>query len=332
MTGIKKPIIRKILRNKIDHWLKSIEDEQVRSIAEKNVIVAGGAICSLLSGETPNDYDIYFRTQEAAVIVAGYYAKKFVDQRKEEDKSINRHYVPTVKVVKKTNIRGEVESRVIVWIQSAGVAAEGEGSDYEYFETLPEQYTEAFIESLCSVDVDADDPVRMATDLIKDKKQKKPSYRPVFITENAISLSDNIQLVIRFTGDPDKIHDNYDYVHCMNYFDYHGNVLGLRQEAVEAILSKTLIYKGSLYPIASLFRIRKFIKRGWRITAGQMLKIIMQLNDIDLTDRDVLQEQLIGVDQAYMTQLLKAIQSTDNVTIIDTTYIIQLIDSIFEEI
>jgi hypothetical protein len=332
MTGIKKPIIRKILRNKIDHWLKSIEDETVRKVAAENVIVAGGAICNLLQGESPNDYDLYFKTMDATLTIAKYYAKKFIELREADGKCVQRHYKPVVQVTQRTNIRGENEDRVVVYIRSAGVVSEAEGEDYRYFETLPEEHTEDFIESLSSVDLDGNDPVQMAQALIKDKKQKKPMYRPVFLTENAISLSDNIQIVIRFFGNPDKIHDNYDYVHCMNYFDYHGNVLGLRQEAVEAILSKTLIYKGSLYPIASLFRIRKFIKRGWRITAGQMLKIIMQLNDIDLTDRDVFQEQLIGVDQAYMTQLLEAIQSTDNVTIIDTTYIIQLIDSIFEEI
>jgi len=332
MAGVKKNIIRKILRNKISKWINSIEDPEVRKIAEENTIVAGGAICSLLEGSSPNDYDLYFKTKEATLTIASYYAKKFIELRQKEGKLTERHYKPVVKTITRKNIRGEIEERVVVWIQSSGVVSEDEESNYEYFETMPEEYTEDFIESLISTDIDEDDPVQMAQELLKDKKQKKPIYRPVFITENAISLSDHIQLVIRFFGEPDKIHDNYDYVHAMNYYDYDQNILGLKQEAVEAILSKTLIYKGSLYPIASLFRIRKFINRGWRITAGQMLKIVMQLNKVDLTDKEILQEQLIGVDQAYMIQLLKAIQSTDDAQKIDATYIIQLIDSIFEEI
>ena len=50
----------------------------------------------------------------------------------------------------------------------------------------------------------------------------------------------------------------------------------------------------ALYPIASLLRIRKFIERGWRITAGQMLKIIWQLQDVNLSDPAVMREQLTG--------------------------------------
>nr|MCU0343906.1 T9SS type A sorting domain-containing protein [Ignavibacterium sp.] len=51
-------------------------------------------------------------------------------------------------------------------------------------------------------------------------------YRPVFISENAITLSDKVQLVIRFYGTPAEIHDNYDYAHCMCYFDLSVSLTG----------------------------------------------------------------------------------------------------------
>ena len=102
----------------------------------------------------------------------------------------------------------------------------------------------------------------------------------------------------------------------------------LPQESLEAMLSKSLIYKGSLYPLASMFRCRKFIARGWRITAGQMLKIAHQISNVDLNDRAVLREQLIGVDMAYMEQLLTALQNHKGK--IDETYLAQLVDEIFE--
>ncbi len=116
----------------------------------------------------------------------------------------------------------------------------------------------------------------------------------------------------------------------MCYYDYGSGELVLHPEALEAILSKTLIYKGSLYPIASVFRVRKFIQRGWRITAGQLLKIIWQINEIDLKDPKVLREQLLGVDQAYMHQLLRALETKESNQKIDATYIAKLVDEIFE--
>jgi hypothetical protein len=115
----------------------------------------------------------------------------------------------------------------------------------------------------------------------------------------------------------------------MCYYDFWKDSLVLPQEALESILSKSLVYEGSLYPFASLFRIRKFIARGWRITAGQMLKIIWQIGEIDFKNTNMIYEQLIGVDQAYMRELIQAIDKGD-VKNIDSTYIAKLVDEIFE--
>jgi hypothetical protein len=142
-------------------------------------------------------------------------------------------------------------------------------------------------------------------------KNKKGSYRPVFLSENAITLSDKVQLVVRFYGEPSQLHENYDYAHAMCYYKYATDELSCPQEALECMLSKTLIYKGSLYPLASIFRLRKFIARGWRISAGQMLKIMFQISKLDFSDSKVLYEQLIGVDQAYMHQLIRALENRE---------------------
>jgi hypothetical protein len=100
---------------------------------------------------------------------------------------------------------------------------------------------------------------------------------------------------------------------------------------LKALMSRTLIYKGSLYPIASLFRIRKFLNRGFRISAGQMLKIVWQVNELNLSDRDVLREQLLGVDMAYMHQLIAALQDVKAHEKVDGTYLAEIIDTIFDE-
>ena len=145
-------------------------------------------------------------------------------------------------------------------------------------------------------------------------------------------LSDRIQLVIRFYGEPREIHDTYDFVHCMNYWDSNSEDLTLNPEALEAILSKTLVYKGSKYPVCSVIRARKFINRGWKINAGQYLKIAFQISELDLKDVDVLNEQLIGVDSAYFIMLIDAIQNkmqNDREFVLSTEYLSTIIDRIF---
>lgn len=153
-------------------------------------------------------------------------------------------------------------------------------------------------------------------------------YIPAFISTNAITLTGKIQLVLRFFGEPDQIHENYDFVHCTNYWTSWDNELVLRQPALEALLAKELRYVGSKYPLASIIRLRKFIKRGWSINAGQILKMVMQLNALDLNDPKVLEDQLTGVDMVYFAQVMSAVNEKDP-TKVNTTYLVEIIDRMF---
>lgn len=315
--GRKRSGIIRELKSKMDEWLGSITDEDVRTIASKNTIVTGGSIASMLLGEKVNDFDVYFRTKEAAVAVAKYYVTDFMERKKariaaSEDPTVDSiEYEPIVLEDAIKNIKGETEDRVIIYMKSAGVAGEDQ-EPYDYFESREPEAAEAFAESL-----------------IKEVTAPGDRYRPIFLSQNAITLSDKVQVVIRFYGEPDKIHDNYDFVHAMCYYDYHKNNLVLPAEAMEALLSRTLVYRGSLYPIASIFRTKKFLERGWRITAGQQLKIMWQISEIDLKDPQVFMEQLTGVDQAYMWQLIQALKDVEPEKI-NSAYVATIIDRIFD--
>ena len=67
----------KHLSRKLKDWVDSIEDEDVAKAVQENAIVTGGALVSLLTGEPPNDYDIYFKTRASCLVVASYYATKW---------------------------------------------------------------------------------------------------------------------------------------------------------------------------------------------------------------------------------------------------------------
>lgn len=307
--GRKASGIRRELQEKLKEWVATIDDPDVKALVAKHTIVTGGSIASMLLGERVNDYDVYFRNKATTLAVAKYYVSKF-----NATKTINvakrvKPCVPEVREETIENIKGFTEDRVVVYIKSAGVAGENM-SEYDYFESRSADAVEDFAETL-------------------DQSEEGELYRPVFMSQNAITLSNKMQIVIRFYGEPTEIHNNYDFVHAMNYYDFGDDKLVLHPEALEALLSRELKYKGSLYPIASIFRTKKFIERGWRITAGQMLKIMWQISEIDLRKRDVLREQLTGVDQAYMSQLIGALQDVDEEKI-NSTYVGAIIDRIFQ--
>ena len=322
-AGMKASTVKLVLKKKMENWFESISDQALVKLLKRDTIVSGGAIASMLAGEKVNDYDIYFRTKETALACAKYYVDLFNATNGQLSTTAMRSCNPQVKLDTRENIKGENEERVIIYMKSSGVASEDQG-EYRYFEGEAEVSADVFMDSLNT------SPADTVEELVTIVKDKKNPYRPVFFSENAITLSDKVQVVVRFFGSPDEIHENYDYAHAMCHYDYNSNSLTLHPEALEAILSRTLIYKGSLYPIASIFRVRKFIQRGWRITAGQLLKIIWQINEIDLKKPGVLREQLLGVDQAYMHQLLRALETKDASVKIDATYLAKLVDEIFE--
>jgi hypothetical protein len=226
-------------------------------------------------------------------------------KNKETVLKIAQYYVELFKKRENENVKPKIideNGRVKIFISSDGIAkAESEKGVVEYVERLDELKIPEF-----------------------DKKDK---YRPVYLTDNAITLYDKIQLIIRFYGSPEEIHKNYDFVHCTNYWTFEDGIV-LKPEALESILNKELKYQGSLYPICSIIRTRKFIYRGWFINAGQYVKMAYQISKLDLEDISVLQEQLVGVDSYYFRQLISELEKV-NKEKIDELYICNLIDKLF---
>ena len=296
--GFKRKTIEAVIRSKMKSWLASIDDIELRDKIKNSYIVTGGAITSMLLGEKPNDFDVYLNDADVAARLANYYISRLPETDNERTRT------PIVSVP-------ESRDRVEIKVQSAGVAGEDiDQSKYEYFE----QY--------------ADGSQRAAAYLDAMAAKKTGKYTSVAITTNAITLTDDVQIVLRFVGSPDVIHTNYDFVHTTNWFTEDGGLV-LRQEALESTLARELQYIGSKYPVCSMFRLKKFIKRGWTITAGEMVKIAYDISKLDLDDIEVLQEQLTGVDAAYFRQIIDLLRKEDKP--IERTYLFELVNRIFDE-
>ena len=281
--------IKQHLNKKMEDWLASIDNEEVKKAIKGNVIVTGGALVSLLTGDEVKDYDVYFKTKESLKTVAQYYVDKWNKDNPDKPVSVE-----------------DKDERVRIFISSVGV--EGEEVDLENGEDFAES-TEK-----------------------KPKEKSKEKYRPKFLTSNAITLTDKIQVVVRFYGEVEELHKNYDYVHCTCSWSFGDNELVLPSRALEAIINKELYYMGSKYPLCSIFRARKYINRGYTINAGQYLKMAMQLNDLNLKDVEVLKDQLMGVDSTYMSMMIEEIaeqKEKDENFEIDSQYVIELVNRIF---
>jgi hypothetical protein len=281
--------IKKVISNKLNDWLETIEDVKLRSKVKDNILVSGGSITSLFLNQPVNDYDVYIQNMDVLIDLANYYCPNDVlDGRKKEE-----------------YIKADIET--------LGHAFNENSENAVRLKTLKQNQVKLNISS-----------VGLKMVLVPEKK-----YQVAFLSQNAISLTDDLQIVLRFNGNNEEIHKTFDFVHATNYFTFKDGLV-TNVNALECILSRTLKYQGSLYPITSIVRMKKFINRGWNISAGEMLKVMFQISELDLKNPEILEEQLIGVDIAYFAILINALRGIPSEKI-TSVYINELIDRIFND-
>lgn len=278
--------IKRTVTYKMNAWLESITDESLRNDVRDNLLVSGGSITSLLLGEEVNDYDVYIQDRDVLLKLVNYYVKdedgvevwdgrnkkELIKKYSEGDYSVENSYSQMG-----CAIRNLGENQIKLYMDGSDTGGLKVDNVLESVKNAQEANTEV------------------------------AKYRVTFLSPNAISLSDDIQIVIRFYGTPAEIHKTFDFIHATNYFTFKDGVV-TNIPALESILTKQLHYQGSLYPLTSVIRTKKFLGRNWKINAGEYLKMMFQISLLDLTNIDVLEEQLIGIDVAYFGTLIKALR------------------------
>jgi len=341
-----KKTMKRAFTKKINDWLDSIEDTSVKEAIARDLIVTGGALTSMISNEPVNDFDCYFKTKETAKKVARYYIDKWNKEHKDQENKLG-------KKTKLFLLDGADPDQDILNYYDVNADNFQNSLAVMISNTPPDRLKIIFP----SDGVVREDPVKTTEDLDglsldllmnnpkdkdKDNKKEIKKYTPVFMSSNAITLSNDIQIIIRFYGRPEELHSNFDFTHTKAYTTFipilHNDKVTkvtvanivIPEEVYECVTNKTLRYTKSKYPLCSLFRIRKFLKRGWHINAGQILKIAFDLQELDLKDINTLEDQLIGVDSVYFNQLIVLLKEKKLPTdTIGPGNIISLIDKIF---
>lgn len=294
--------IKKTISNKLTEWLSTISDESLRTELKKNILVSGGSITSMLLNEPVNDYDIYIKNMDTLIKLTKYYVDphtgvSILDGRKKQQ------YVDAI-------LKDYNESDIMNVTNSYSIAVRN----------LKDNQVKLFFDS-----------DKGGKKLNEDVKESDLNYHVLFLSPNAISLSNDIQIVIRFHGDNKAIHETFDFMHATNYFTFEDGLV-TNIQALESILTKQLKYQGSLYPLTTIIRIKKFLKRGWNINAGEMLKVMFQISELNLKNPDVLEEQLIGVDVAYFGKLIEILRGIEGLEYkMTSSYLNTIIDKVFND-
>lgn len=293
-----KKNIEKNISEKIADFVSSINDKTLAKKVEESVIVAGGCIVSMLLGEKPKDYDLYISDIDVLLELAKYYKEYFsikcdiLDGRKKEE----------LLSTDSDETSGR-KNRYLICVENLHP---------EQIKLFPHGNNYNGV----SIEQDVENPLR---------------YAPTFVSPNAITLLNDVQIITRFTGAPAEILKNFDFAHTMNYYTK-AEGLVLNQEALVCLLNKNLVYRGSKYPVTSLSRSKKFINRGFMIGHLEYLKIAFQISELDLTNLNTLEEQIIGVDVALTSDLIDTLrtkQQEEPNWSLTSDYLVELIDKDF---
>lgn len=109
-------------------------------------------------------------------------------------------------------------------------------------------------------------------------------------------------------GDPQTIFSYYDFTVCMGAYQFfedgqkEGFIFG--DDFFKHIGQRRLVFHvGTKYPICSLLRVMKYVKRGFFITGMELMKIGLAVHALKIETYADLRRQLQGIDTAFLADL-----------------------------
>lgn len=109
-------------------------------------------------------------------------------------------------------------------------------------------------------------------------------------------------------GDPETIFNYYDFTVCMAAYQFcedgkeEGFVFG--DDFFKHIGQRRLVFHtGTMFPICSMLRVMKYIKKGFFITGMELLKVGLAIHSLKIKTYADLRRQLQGIDTAFLSDL-----------------------------
>ncbi len=106
----------------------------------------------------------------------------------------------------------------------------------------------------------------LETDKVADVNENYQEYvgkDGKLITAHATTMFNKIQFITNISGSPEKIRDNFDYMHCKPYLDFDTGKLYISKQQYDACVQKRLLVNNP--EVITIRRRDKFIQRGYYI-------------------------------------------------------------------
>lgn len=94
-----------------------------------------------------------------------------------------------------------------------------------------------------------------------------------------------------------SILERFDFTVCQAGYYPSGEVFFFGESFFEHLASRQLVYNvNGLHPIATLFRVRKYLEKGFSITGVELIKLGLKIHSLQIPDYRTLRDEILGVD------------------------------------
>lgn len=113
------------------------------------------------------------------------------------------------------------------------------------------------------------------------------------------------QAIKVYHGTPYDIIEKFDFTICQGAYDFLANDFYLGENFLKHLAQKRLVYTGlSEFPIASLYRLKKYIQRGFACSGIEIIKLALQIQRLEISNYGQLRRQLMGIDTLFLKELM----------------------------
>jgi hypothetical protein len=122
------------------------------------------------------------------------------------------------------------------------------------------------------------------------------------------------QMICAVYGEPEDILKKFDFTMSMAAWVPKTGEFIMDSRFLQHCAQKRLFFNSNAdYPICSLWRAVKFIKRGWKLSAIDSIKLSLKIHNIKIYDHHELKRQLMGIDTLFLKELTDALESKKEV-------------------
>jgi len=122
--------------------------------------------------------------------------------------------------------------------------------------------------------------------------------KTILFTEKGKNREDALKvqfIIFRYFTNPDDVFDSFDFTACMGAYDFRDGEFHFHKDFFKHNSQRYLKYNtNTQYPLLSVLRVNKYQEKGYSISKPEMLRVITNVMNLDISDWETAKEHIGG--------------------------------------